>query len=30
MHGADERAWVERMIPDYDNLRARSNSHRRR
>ncbi|WP_006242024.1 BTAD domain-containing putative transcriptional regulator [Mycolicibacterium tusciae] len=22
MHGADERAWVERMLPDYDNLRA--------
>ena len=22
MHGADERAWVLRMLPDYDNLRA--------
>lgn len=22
MHGADERVWVERMLPDYDNLRA--------
>ena len=22
MHGADERAWVERTLPDYDNLRA--------
>lgn len=22
MHGADEQAWVERMLPDYDNLRA--------
>ena len=22
MHSADERAWVERMLPDYDNLRA--------
>lgn len=22
MHGSDERAWVERMLPDYDNLRA--------
>jgi predicted ATPase/DNA-binding SARP family transcriptional activator len=22
MHGADERAWVQRMLPDYDNLRA--------
>ncbi len=22
MHGADERAWVERMLPDYDNLRT--------
>jgi predicted ATPase/DNA-binding SARP family transcriptional activator len=22
MHTADERAWVERMLPDYDNLRA--------
>jgi predicted ATPase/DNA-binding SARP family transcriptional activator len=22
MHGADERAWVERMLPDYDNMRA--------
>jgi predicted ATPase/DNA-binding SARP family transcriptional activator len=22
MHGADERAWVVRMLPDYDNLRA--------
>ena len=22
MHGADERAWVERMLPEYDNLRA--------
>jgi predicted ATPase/DNA-binding SARP family transcriptional activator len=22
MHGTDERAWVERMLPDYDNLRA--------
>jgi len=22
MHGADERTWVERMLPDYDNLRA--------
>ena len=22
LHGADERAWVERMLPDYDNLRA--------
>ena len=22
MHGADERAWVERMLPDYDNLRV--------
>ena len=22
MHGADERGWVERMLPDYDNLRA--------
>ena len=22
MHGADERAWVERALPDYDNMRA--------
>ena len=22
MHGADERGWVLRMLPDYDNLRA--------
>ena len=22
MHTADERAWVERMLPDYDNLRT--------
>jgi predicted ATPase len=22
MHGADEGAWVERMLPDYDNLRV--------
>ncbi len=22
MHSADERAWVERMLPDYDNLRV--------
>ena len=22
MHGPDERAWVERTLPDYDNLRA--------
>jgi tetratricopeptide (TPR) repeat protein len=22
MHGADEREWVERALPDYDNLRA--------
>ena len=22
MHGADEGAWVERMMPDYDNLRV--------
>ena len=22
MHGADEQAWVERILPDYDNLRA--------
>ncbi len=22
MHSADERVWVERMLPDYDNLRA--------
>ncbi len=22
MHGADEQGWVERMVPDYDNLRA--------
>ena len=22
MHGPDERAWVERMLPDYDNLRV--------
>jgi hypothetical protein len=22
MHGADEQAWVERMLPDYDDLRA--------
>jgi predicted ATPase len=22
MHGADERVWVQRMLPDYDNLRA--------
>jgi predicted ATPase/class 3 adenylate cyclase len=22
MHSADEQAWVERMLPDYDNLRA--------
>ena len=22
LQGADERAWVERMLPDYDNLRA--------
>ncbi|MBY0288026.1 MAG: winged helix-turn-helix domain-containing protein [Mycobacteriaceae bacterium] len=22
MHGADERSWVLRMLPDYDNLRA--------
>lgn len=22
MHGPDERAWVERMLPDYDNLRT--------
>lgn len=22
MHGAHERVWVERMLPDYDNLRA--------
>jgi predicted ATPase/DNA-binding SARP family transcriptional activator len=22
MHSADEREWVERMLPDYDNLRA--------
>jgi predicted ATPase/DNA-binding SARP family transcriptional activator len=22
MHGADEGAWVERMLPDYDNLRG--------
>lgn len=22
MHGPDERTWVERMLPDYDNLRA--------
>jgi predicted ATPase len=22
MHGADEQAWVLRMLPDYDNLRA--------
>ena len=22
LHGADERDWVERMLPDYDNLRA--------
>ncbi|MGE5695066.1 MAG: ATP-binding protein [Candidatus Sericytochromatia bacterium] len=22
MHGADEQVWVERMLPDYDNLRA--------
>jgi predicted ATPase/DNA-binding SARP family transcriptional activator len=22
MHTADERSWVERMLPDYDNLRA--------
>ena len=22
MHGAEEQAWVERMLPDYDNLRA--------
>ena len=22
MHGPDEQAWVERMVPDYDNLRV--------
>jgi tetratricopeptide (TPR) repeat protein len=22
MHGADEREWVERLLPDYDNLRT--------
>ena len=22
MHGADERVWVQRILPDYDNLRA--------
>jgi hypothetical protein len=22
LHGPDERAWVERVLPDYDNLRA--------
>ena len=26
MHSADEQAWVERMLPDYDNLRARSST----
>ena len=22
MHGPEEGAWVERMLPDYDNLRV--------